>query len=169
MAGMLSQFIFTSGRPIRARVFSIKTAITSISSANSASSFWPSSILPKIEPANAPMMPAAANISAHDHTHGAAAGMVRQIDRGVGGDRDRAGADRDMGIGHADHIDHQRHREDRSAAADQAQRKSDQRSRCQSEHALHRGDHQERSTSLARRILEGISRESLWRRYKKSN
>ena len=66
--------------------------------------------------------------------------MVRQIDGGVGGDRDGAGADRHMGVGHADHIDHQRHRQDRSAAADQAQRKSDQRSRCQSQHTLHRGN-----------------------------
>ena len=67
MAGMLSRVIFASGTPIRVRVFSIKTAITSISSANSASSFCPSSILPKIEPMKAPTIPAAANISAHDH------------------------------------------------------------------------------------------------------
>ena len=66
MAGMLVQSIFTSGRPARARVFSIRVAISSITSANSASSFWPSSILPKIEPANAPMIPAAAKVSAHD-------------------------------------------------------------------------------------------------------
>ena len=138
MAGMLDQSILTSGRPTRARVFSIRAAIASISSANSASSFWPSSILPKIEPANAPTIPAAAKVSAQTPSHGAAAGMVRQIDRGVGRNRNRAGADRQMRVGHADHIDHQRHREDRAAAADQPKRKSDQRSRCQSEHALRR-------------------------------
>ncbi len=67
MAGMLDQFICTSGSPTRARVFSIKAAITSITSANSASSFWPSSILPKIDPVNAPIIPAAAKVSAQDH------------------------------------------------------------------------------------------------------
>ena len=65
---MLARVICTSGRPIRDRVFSIRTAITSISSANSASSFWPSIILPRIEPANAPTIPAAAKGSAQDHT-----------------------------------------------------------------------------------------------------
>ncbi len=67
IAGRLAKLILTSGRPIRDRVFSISTAITSIKSANSASSLWPSSILPKIEPANAPTIPAAAKTSAHDH------------------------------------------------------------------------------------------------------
>ena len=41
--------------------------MTSMTSANSASSFWPSIILPSIEPPKAPTMPAAANISAQDH------------------------------------------------------------------------------------------------------
>ena len=54
--------------------------------------------------------------------------------------RDRAGADRDMRFCHADHIDHQRHREDRAAAADQAEREPDQHPRRQSQHAL-RGRH----------------------------
>ncbi len=58
----------TSGRPTRERVFSISSAMTIITSANSASSFWPSTILPRIEPPNAPAMPAAAKISATDHT-----------------------------------------------------------------------------------------------------
>jgi hypothetical protein len=73
--------------------------------------------------------------------HGAAASMIRQIDRRVGGHRDGAGTDRHMGVGHADHVDHQRYCEDRSAAPDQAKRKSNQRSRCQSQQALHRGDY----------------------------
>jgi hypothetical protein len=68
--------------------------------------------------------------------------MVGEIDRGVGGNGDRAGADRDMRLGHADHIDHQRHRQDRPAAADQAEREADQHSRCQSEQALRCGDDQ---------------------------
>ena len=38
IAGMLDQSIFTSGRPMRARVFSISAAITSMINANSASS-----------------------------------------------------------------------------------------------------------------------------------
>ena len=67
MAGMLVQFILTSGSPIRDLVFSIRTAIISITSANSARSFWPSSILPKIDPTNAPHIPAAAKVSAQDH------------------------------------------------------------------------------------------------------
>ena len=62
------QLILTSGSPIRDRVFSISVAITSITSANSASNFWPSSILPSSDPAKAPAIPAAANTSAQDHT-----------------------------------------------------------------------------------------------------
>ena len=50
MAGMLVQSIFTSGRPTRDRVLSISAAIRSINNANRASSRWPSSILPNIEP-----------------------------------------------------------------------------------------------------------------------
>ena len=65
-AGIFAQLICASGSPIRARVFSISAAITSISSANNASSFCPSIILPAIDPANAPATPAAANTSAHD-------------------------------------------------------------------------------------------------------
>ena len=68
MAGRLVKLILTSGKPSRARVFSISIAMTSITSANNASSLCPSSILPRIEPPKAPAIPAAANISAHDHT-----------------------------------------------------------------------------------------------------
>ena len=42
--------------------------MTIMTSANSASSFCPSTILPRIDPPKAPIMPAAANISAQDHT-----------------------------------------------------------------------------------------------------
>ena len=52
---------------MRDRVFSISAAMTSMISANSASSLWPSIILPSSEPAKAPMMPAAANGNAQDH------------------------------------------------------------------------------------------------------
>ena len=68
MAGRLVKLILTSGRPSRARVLSISIAMTSITSANNASRLCPSSILPRIEPPKAPATPAAANISAHDHT-----------------------------------------------------------------------------------------------------
>ena len=66
MAGMLAQLIRTSGSPTLDRLLSISNAITSMISANSASSFWPSSILPKIDPPKAPTIPAAAKGSAHD-------------------------------------------------------------------------------------------------------
>ena len=66
MAGMFDIEILTSASPIRDRVFSISMAITSMISANSASSFWPSTILPRIEPPKAPTIPAAANTSAQD-------------------------------------------------------------------------------------------------------
>ena len=66
MAGMFDIETLTSGRPMRERVFSIRSAMTIMTSANSASSFWPSIILPRIEPPKAPAMPAAAKISAQD-------------------------------------------------------------------------------------------------------
>jgi len=68
MAGRLVKLILTSGKPSRVRVFSISIAMTIMTSANSASSFWPSTILPRIDPPNAPIMPAIANTSAQDHT-----------------------------------------------------------------------------------------------------
>jgi hypothetical protein len=74
--------------------------------------------------------------------HGSAAGVVEQIDRGIGRHRDRARADRDMRLRHADHIDHQRNGEHRAATADQAEREADARPRCETQHALYRGDHQ---------------------------
>ena len=58
--------IRTSGRPTFERDLNIRPAITSINSANSANSFWPSTILPKIDPTKAPMIPAAAKVSAQD-------------------------------------------------------------------------------------------------------
>ena len=64
MAGMLDISILTSSRPGRALVFNISTAITSINIANSANSFWPSSILPNTDPPRAPTIPAAAKVSA---------------------------------------------------------------------------------------------------------
>ena len=66
MAGMFDIETLTSGRPIRDRVFSINSAMTIMTSANSASNLWPSIILPRIDPPNAPAMPAAAKISAQD-------------------------------------------------------------------------------------------------------
>jgi len=57
--------------------------------------------------------------------------MIGEVDCGIGRDSDRAGADRNMRLGHADHINHQRHGEDRAAAADQSKRKSNQHSGCQ--------------------------------------
>jgi hypothetical protein len=116
-------------------------AITSISSPNSASS----SAVHHLAEDRARERAGNSRRGEHQRARpndGAAAGMIRQVDRRIRGHRDGAGADRDMGVGHADHIDHQRHRQDRSAAADQAERKSDQRSRCQSHHALHHGDYQ---------------------------
>ncbi len=56
-------------------------------------------------------------------------GMVEEAKRGVGGDRQRAGSDRDMRALDAHQIDHQRNGEDRPAAADEAQAEADQRAR----------------------------------------
>lgn len=47
-------------------------------------------------------------------------GMAKEIGRRTGGYRDRAGADRNVRIGNADDIIEKRHRQDRSAAANQA-------------------------------------------------
>ena len=53
--------------------------------------------------------------------HIAAPGMVDHVDEGVQTHCDGAGADGDVGRLHADDVDQQRHREDRSAAADHAE------------------------------------------------
>ena len=58
--------------------------------------------------------------------HRARTGVADQVGGGAGRHRDRAGADRDMGRGHADHVDHQRHGQDRAAAADQPEREADE-------------------------------------------
>ena len=47
--------------------------------------------------------------------------MIDEIDERAQRDRDGAGADGDVRIIHADHVDQQRHREDRAAAPDHAQ------------------------------------------------
>jgi hypothetical protein len=52
--------------------------------------------------------------------------VARQVDSRAGGDRERAGADRNVGRGNTDDINQQRHGEDRAAAADQSERKPDQ-------------------------------------------
>src|SRR3979409_2068514 len=65
-AGVLAQLIRASATPIRDRVFRISAARTSIRRQNHAGIFWPSTVLPAIDPANAPATPAAANTSAHD-------------------------------------------------------------------------------------------------------
>ena len=47
--------------------------------------------------------------------------MVGEAGGRVGGDRERAGSNRDMRARHADQIDHQGNGEDRAAAADEAE------------------------------------------------
>jgi len=59
--------------------------------------------------------------------------MLGEIDRGIRRDRDGAGPDRDMRGWHADEIDHERHSEDRAAATDETQEKSDQRARAEAQ------------------------------------
>src|SRR3546814_16085641 len=55
--------------------------------------------------------------------------VLRESRGGVGGDGERARSDRDMGAGDADKIDHQRHGEDRAAAAYEAEREADDAAR----------------------------------------
>ncbi len=50
--------------------------------------------------------------------------MAEEVGESIDGDRQRAGADGDMGIANPGHIEEQRHRKNRAAAADQAQRKA---------------------------------------------
>ena len=58
--------------------------------------------------------------------HCAGARVIDDAHDRVGGDRHSTRADRDVGLGNADDIEQQRHGEDRSAAADQAEQQSDQ-------------------------------------------
>ena len=58
--------------------------------------------------------------------HRARPRMAGEIGGRAGGNRDGAGADGDMGGRDADHVNQQRHRQDRAAAADQAEREADQ-------------------------------------------
>ena len=57
----------TPSSPAAERPASIRPATTSINIANSTSNFWPSTILLRLEPANAPSTPAAANTKAQRH------------------------------------------------------------------------------------------------------
>src|SRR3981189_3138713 len=50
--------------------------------------------------------------------------MADEVGEGVQGNRQRAGPDGDMGIADSDHIEEQRNRKDRPAAADQSQREA---------------------------------------------
>src|SRR5215831_19754227 len=66
-AGKFSRPSRTLGRSSLERRLNISAATTSISSANSASSLWPSSILPSAAPANAPATPDAEKTMGHGH------------------------------------------------------------------------------------------------------
>ena len=87
-------------------------------------------------------IPAAAKTSAQDHTTVPLRAWLERLTAALVATAIALVPDRDMGVRHADHIDHQRHRKDRSTAADQAQRKSHQPARCEAQHALCRGDDQ---------------------------
>ena len=67
----------------------------------------------------------------------AGASMIHQSGRGIGSHRERGGADRDVRLRHADQIDHQWHRENRPAAADQAEREANKHTRQCAEDHLH--------------------------------
>src|SRR3546814_40286 len=64
--------------------------------------------------------------------------VLRESRGGVGGDGERARSDRDMGAGDADKIDHQRHGEDRAAAAYEAEREADDAARQTAKQILER-------------------------------
>jgi len=53
--------------------------------------------------------------------------VVQQIGGGIGGNRNGAGANRHVGIWNTDHVNEEWHRQDRTAAADKAKRKADER------------------------------------------
>ena len=70
--------------------------------------------------------------------------LPRVLDETGGGiDRysQRAGADGEVRVGHADEIDHQRHRKDRSAAIDKAELEPDQAARHRAEGEMQSVDH----------------------------
>jgi hypothetical protein len=67
--------------------------------------------------------------------------MNDQVERSTCCNGKRTGADRHMRVWDADQINHQGHRQNRSAAADETQRKADKAARCRSEKALHHGYH----------------------------
>ena len=48
--------------------------------------------------------------------------MADQVGEGIDRDGERAGADREVGAANADHVEQQRHREDRAPTADERQR-----------------------------------------------
>ena len=56
--------------------------------------------------------------------HRSRAGMVDQVGECVDRDRQSARPDGAMRVGYSDHIEKQRHRQDRAAAADQPQREA---------------------------------------------
>ena len=58
--------------------------------------------------------------------HRARPRVAGKIGGSAGGNRNRAGADGEVRGAHADHVDQERHRHDRAAAADQAERETDQ-------------------------------------------
>ena len=142
MAGRFDMFILTSAAPTRARVFSISMRDHQHHQREQRQQLVPVQHLAEDRTEEGAEDAGGRERQRAGPHDSAAAGMIGEIDRRIGGDRDRAGADRDMRFGNADHIDHQRHRQDRAAAADEAERKSDQRSRYQSEQALRGRDDQ---------------------------
>ena len=78
-------------------------------------------------PPAAPAMPNGGEHQRAGPFHVARAHMAGEAERRARRHRDGAGADRGMGRGYAYHIEQERHGEDRAAAADQAERDTDQR------------------------------------------
>ena len=69
--------------------------------------------------------------------------MSREIYESIGGNGQRARADRNMGLADADHVEKERRGKDGPSASDQAERKADQRAAADSQEIHHNRSNRE--------------------------
>ncbi len=97
---------------------------TTISIAKNKSRRWPSTALPNVEPTRAPRNTDPGEHGGTAPTHVAGSGVPDEGQERVSRDRQRAGPDGEVRLGHADHVQQKRRRQDRAAAADEAEREA---------------------------------------------
>src|SRR5215831_3822862 len=138
--GRFSRLSRTDGSPTPERPFSISAPTTIMTVANNARSFWPSTILPRVEPKKAPAA-CECEYGGAAPLHVAGSGVVSEVGGGVRRDGDGAGANRHVRVRYPNQIDEQGDGQNRAAASDQSQRKADQRARSEPERALGQRQH----------------------------